>query len=180
MATKRGKLTDSHKAFLVQRLACYDSPREAADALSAEYGVQIAAQSAEHYDPTKRAGVGLAKYLTELFERTRADFLANIDTVPEAHRAVRVRQLAHASRAYKATGNYQAMAEMLERIAKEVGNVHTNRREVTGKAGGPMRLEVGEMSDEQLDARLAQLIGLPSLRTEDDTREEERRGSARR
>lgn len=48
------------------------------------------------------------------------------------------------------------MADMLERIAKEVGDV---RREVTGQGSGPLRMEYSELSDEQLDARIAQLLG---------------------
>lgn len=48
---------------------------------------------------------------------------------------------------------------MLERIAKEMGNVHTNRREVSGHGGGPLRFDYSDLTDEQLDARIAQLLG---------------------
>ncbi len=51
-----GKLKDEHKAFLVQRLAVFDSPKQAAEALKAEYRVEISPQGAEAYDPEKRAG----------------------------------------------------------------------------------------------------------------------------
>ena len=71
---------------------------------------------------------------------------------------VRVQELARASRFFRDKGNFMAMADMLERIAKEVGNVHTNRREVTGKGGGAIKYEdVGDMTDEMLDDEIERL-----------------------
>ena len=51
-----GKLKDEHKAFLVQRLAVFDTPKQAADALRIEFGVKLTPQGAEAHDPEKRAG----------------------------------------------------------------------------------------------------------------------------
>lgn len=153
------KLQDSHKAFLVTRLAMYDSPREAADALKEEYGIEITPQGAEGYDPTKRAGRHLAAKWRELFDKARADFLNNVEKyVPEANRTVRVAQLAASARALRARGNHVAAADMLERIAKELGNVHTNRRELTGRDGGPVAVSYSDMTEDQLDARIAALL----------------------
>jgi len=157
MAAKTGKkLKAVHRAFLTKQLACYASPKEAAEALREDYGIDITAQSAEHYDPTKHAGRSCAKQWRELFVHTRAEFLAHIDKhVPEANKAVRVRQLANASRVFKRANNYVGMADMLERIAKEVGNVHTNRREVTGKGGGPIKYQdIDLMTEDQVDDEL--------------------------
>lgn len=53
------------------------------------------------------------------------------------------------------------MADMLERIAKEMGDVYSNRREVTGRGGRPMRYS--DLTDEQLDARIAQLLGTAGI-----------------
>lgn len=173
---RKTKLSDPQKAFVVQRLACWDSPAEVSDALMREHGVKLAPQNCEAYDPTKYAGRNLSAKWRELFERTRGDFLANVEAIPEANRAVRIRALAHASRAFKARGDYRAQADMLERIAKEMGDVYSNRREVTGKNGGPLRLEVSDLTDAQLDARLMQLIGVAGL---SDGTEEEGEGRGR-
>jgi len=71
---------------------------------------------------------------------------------------VRIKKLARASDAFESRGNYVAMAAMLERIAKEMGNVHTNRREFTGKNQGPIKIEaVHDMTDEQIDTELERL-----------------------
>ncbi len=83
--------------------------------------------------------------------------------VPHAHKAVRIKKLARASDAFESRGNYVAMAAMLEKIARELGNVHTNRREFTGKDQGPIKVEsVANMTDEQIDAELERLWGIAS------------------
>ena len=153
-----GKLKDEHKAFLVQRLAVFDSPKQAADVLKAEYRVEISPQGAEAYDPGKRAGRRLGKRWRVLFETTRERFLDRLDEIPETHKAVRVQELARASRIFKKQRNYMAMANMLERIAKEMGNVYSNRREFTGKDRGPIEYQdVSEMTDEQIEDELRSL-----------------------
>lgn len=131
-----------------------------------EYGVQLAPQNIEAYDPNKRAGKSLAKKWTELFEATRKKFLEHIEVhVPEANKAVRVSRLAHAARAFQGRGNYVGMADMFERIAKEMGNVHTNKREFTGKGGGP--IEFKDMSDSELDRELALILAEERTAKED-------------
>ena len=154
------------------------SPIAAVEALNAEYGVKISPQSAERYDPTKRAGARLAQHLTRLIGRTRTEFLANIDSIPDANKAVRIRQLALASRVLKAKGNYRDMADMLERIAKEVGDVYSHRREITGHCGGPLRADYSDLTDEQLNARIAQRLGITGLTVLDEEKVSSRsRGS---
>lgn len=152
------RVTEQQKAFLVQRLACYDSPREAAEALKAEHGIEMSPQSVEHYDPHKRAGASLADKWRELFEATRKAFLNDLeDHVPIANRAVRLREMQKAFNAHKGRGNWGGAMQVLEQAAKEVGDVHTNKRELTGKGGGP--IEFSELSDEQLNSRLDQMLG---------------------
>ncbi len=157
--SRANKLKDYHRAFLVREFACFSTPMEAADALRQEYGLEIAPQSAQHYDATSFAGSRAAKKWIELFGVARTAFLEDVETrVPEAYKAVRIHELAKASRTFKKKGNYMAMADMFERIAKESGNVHTNRREFTGKERGPIQYEnVSDMTDEQIDAELTRL-----------------------
>ena len=159
---KKKRLNDAEKAFVVQQLACFGSPKEVSEALMQEYGVQLAPQNIECYDPNKRAGQNLGKKWRELFAHTRQAFLDHVETqVPHAHKAVRIKKLARAADAFESRGNYVAMADMLERIAKEMGNVHTNRREFTGKDRGPIQVSaVSEMTDEQIDAELERLWGI--------------------
>ncbi len=153
---RRNRLTDPQKRFIIDRLACFDSPKEVADAIKEEFGISISPQACEHYDPNKRAGHQLARHLAALFEDTRRRFLKYVDAhIPEANAAVRIHHLARAARAYKERGNYVAMANMLQIIAKERGGAFTNRRELTGRDRGPIKLlELDTMSEAQVDEEL--------------------------
>jgi len=159
MANTTKKLNDIHRAFLVREFACFASPKEASEALRDEYGVEIAPQSAQHYDATSGAGSDAAKKWHDLFDVSREAFLDDVKArVPHAYKAVRIKKLARASDAFERQKNYMGMARILELIAKEVGGVHTNRREITGKDGGPIRYQDTEtMTDEQIIQELAEL-----------------------
>ena len=164
-----GKLKDEHKAFLVRRLAAFDTPKQAAEALKAEFRAEITPQGAEAYDPSKRAGRALSERWRALFQTSRDRFLEKLEEIPATHKAVRVKKLANAADTFEARGNYIAMADMLERIAKEMGNVHTNRREITGKDGGAIEYrDVDLMTRDELLAELNSLLGTdepPTLTT---------------
>lgn len=156
MANTAKKLKDHHRAFLVREFACFATPMEAADALRDEYGIEIAPQSAQHYDAASGAGSDAAKKWHDLFAVSRQAFLEEVsERIPHAHKAVRIKKLARAADAFEKSKNYMAMARMLEQIAKEVGNVHTNKHEFTGKDGGAIKFQdVGDMTEEQIDAEL--------------------------
>lgn len=157
------KLQDQHKAFVIQRIACYESPRDTAAALKEEFGIEITPQGAEAYDPTKRAGKDLAKKWVELFNKIRKDYLDNVEKyVPEANKTVRIGMLANAAKTFKSRNNLGGMANMLEQISKEMGNAYTNKRELTGKDGAPLAVEsktstldAGKLSKEALAELLA-------------------------
>ena len=159
MGNRESRLNDVHKTFIVRELACFASLKETTDALLAEYGIVISAQHAQHYDATKAAGRKAAKRWRDLFATIRQSFIEEIqESVPLAHRSVRIKELAHAANLFKKRKNYLGMARILEQIAKEVGNVHTNRHEFTGKDGGPIRYQdTSDMTDEQIIQELADL-----------------------
>lgn len=86
-------LKEPIKIFIVQSLACFDTPQQVADAVKQRFGIEIERQQCENYDPTKFGGRNLSKKLKELFERTRKDFQTNIYGVPLANKAVRLKEL---------------------------------------------------------------------------------------
>ncbi len=147
------KLKDHHRSFLVREFACFATPMEAADALREEYEIEIAPQSAQHYDATSGAGSDAAKKWHALFDVSRQAFLEDMKSrIPHADKALRIKKLARASDAFEKSKNYLAMARMLEQIAKEVGGAHTNRFEHTGKDRGPIKYQpVSQMTDEELE-----------------------------
>lgn len=132
------KLTEPMKLAIVQALACYDTPSEVAEAVKEEFGTVITRQQVAGYDPTKGACKGMAKKLRDVFEETRKRFLADVSAIPIAQQAVRLRALQREFERAKSRGNTAMVAQLLEQAAKECGGMLTNRRELTGKGGGPL------------------------------------------
>lgn len=131
----RAKLSQAARTFVVQRLACFDSPSIVVAAVKKEFGIEITRQAVEAFDPTKRAGKDLAAMWRALFEETRKTFLEDTAAIGISHRSVRLRSLDRmATRAYE-MGNFQLAAQILRQAAEEMGGVYTNRRELTGKDG---------------------------------------------
>jgi hypothetical protein len=150
------KISDDVKAFIVTRLACYEPPSRVAAAVKLEFGIDMPRQHVQLYDPEK--GQKPAKRWCVLFEATRAKLLAGVDATPGAHIGVRVATLWRLCERAEASGNIPLAAALLEQIAKETGGLYTNRRELTGKGGGPIaHKDVGPDLDDLSDAQLAEL-----------------------
>lgn len=154
--TRKKVLNRTSRAFIVRELAFYSTPTEVAELVSEHFKVKVTPQNVQKYDPTKVAGKNCAKCWSEMFFDLRKKFLSHIDQhVPEANKAVRIRNLARAARKHRKNEDYADMADMYERIAKELGNVHTNRHEHTGKAGGPIKYQdIDTMTEAQVDDEL--------------------------
>jgi hypothetical protein len=151
------KLDDPAKLFIVQALACFDTPQQVADAVREEFGVEISRVQVQGYDPTKRAGDRLSKKLKAIFEATRKRFLDEVEKVPIASQTYRLRNLQRLHEKAQQRGNMALAAALLEQAAKEVGGVYTNRREHSGPGGGPIPVKnenVTALSDADLE-RLA-------------------------
>lgn len=162
------RLTNEQRVRICMSLACYMKPPQVRDLLKAEFGIDVKLHTIARYDPkttsttSKRMGK-LAEEWVNLFDETRAKFIKNIEeSIPEAHKAVRVRMLAEAARTFQGQNRYHDMADALERIAKEMGNVHTNKREITGKGEGPIDYrDTSTMSEADAVAELRALLTPP-------------------
>ena len=86
-------LKEPVKIFIVQSLACFETPQQVADAVMQRFGIEIDRRQCENYDPTKFAGRNLSKKLKDLFERTRKDFKENIEDIPIANKAFHFKEL---------------------------------------------------------------------------------------
>lgn len=137
------KLTPDAQVFAVQALACFDSPATVAAALRKEFGCDIAPQSVEAYDPTKRAGRNLAKRWVKLFEETRADFIKSAAHIGVSHRTARLRTIQRMADRAESQGNLDLAARLLEQAAKEMGDSYSNRHKLehTGAGGGPVQVQ---------------------------------------
>ncbi|SDB88791.1 hypothetical protein SAMN05421733_103248 [Acinetobacter boissieri] len=86
-------LKEPIKIFIVQSLACMETPQQVADAVKQEFGLELDRRQCASYDPTKHAGRNLSKKLKILFDETRRDFQDNILDIPIANKAFRLREL---------------------------------------------------------------------------------------
>lgn len=150
------KLNDAQKAFIVEHLACFDTPQQVADAFEEEFDAELSRQQVEEYDPAKRCKT--ARWV-EMHASIRKKFLDDVSEIPAAQRAYRVRRLALMATRSEARKNYPLAAQLYEQIAKEVGDAYTNRRELTGKDGKPLIPDrsLEDLSEVELAALAARL-----------------------
>lgn len=163
----QAKLSDQVKTFIVQGLACFDSPSVVAKAVKDEFGEVITRQSVEGYDPNKRAGKDLAAKWRLLFEETRKTFLEDTSKIGISHRAVRLRALQRMADKAEGQGNMVLASSLLEQAAKEVGDSYTNRRELTGAGGKDLAppatvIDASKLSTEALRELAGVLDGKPA------------------
>lgn len=121
-------LNNEVKAFIVQALACFDTPAQVAASVREEFGIEVTRQQCESHDPTKRSGKDLAKRWVTLFEDTRARFREETAEIPIANRAYRLRALGRMVEKVEGMRNYGLALQILEQAAKEVGDVYVNRQ----------------------------------------------------
>lgn len=153
------KLTDNHKRFIVQALACWDTPSQVAEAVRDEFGLEVHRSHVAQYDPTKAAGARLAKKWRNLFEVTRDRFRQEVAEIPIADQAFRLRALGKIYERHLSRGNVVGAAAVLEQAAKEAGGAYTNRREHTGAGGGPIEQKTVVVDETQVATAVAQLNG---------------------
>ncbi|CAM7188842.1 DUF2280 domain-containing protein [Klebsiella pneumoniae] len=129
------------RAFIVQELACFDTPSQIVESVQKEFKVQVTRQQVASHDPTKVAGKGLAQKWVDLFNRTRDRFLNEISDIPIANKAYRLRVLQRMSTTAEGIKNLGMTAQLLEQAAKEVGDAYTNKHkfEHSGPNGGAIQ-----------------------------------------
>ncbi|WP_312387712.1 DUF2280 domain-containing protein [Pseudomonas sp.] len=124
MATLRSEV----KAFIVQALACFDTPSQVVEAVKKEFGVDVSRQVCEGHDPTKYAGRGLAQKWTDLFHESRKRFREETADIPIANRAFRLRGLGRMAEKAETMRNLALTAQLYEQAAKECGDMYVNRK----------------------------------------------------
>ncbi|MEB2379962.1 DUF2280 domain-containing protein [Enterobacter sp. R-1.6.2] len=126
MATLKGEV----KAFIVQSLACFDTPSQVVELVKKEFGLSITRQQVESHDPTKANGRGLAQKWVELFHETRKRFQTELSDIPIANKAYRLRALDRMMSRAEGMKNMALAASLMEQAAKEVGDAYSNKQKV--------------------------------------------------
>jgi hypothetical protein len=121
-------LSSEVKAFIVQALACFDTPSQVAEAVKREFNIDVTRQQVETHDPTKRCSKTLAKRWVEMFHEARKRFREETVDIPIANRAYRLRALGRIAERAENMKNLPLAIQVLEQAAKEVGDVYVNRQ----------------------------------------------------
>lgn len=120
-------LTEDVKAFIVQALACFDTPTQVSEAVKEEFGLELTRMQIASYDPTKKTTRTLAKKWHAIFHETRKSFLEDTAAIPIANQTFRLRALQKMYEKTASRGNYGMAAQLIEQAAKESGGMFVNR-----------------------------------------------------
>ncbi|WP_264041519.1 DUF2280 domain-containing protein [Pectobacterium carotovorum] len=161
------------KAFIIQELACFDSPSQIVESVQKEFNVQVTRQQVASHDPTKAAGIGLAKKWVTLFNATRDRFQKEISDIPIANKAYRLRVLDRIAAKTEGMKNFALTVDIIEKAAKECGDAfRLQQMEILRKELEieKLRKELATDSEEEAPTPVAININVVNarIRNEDD------------
>ena len=144
-------LKEPVKMFIVQSLACFETPQQVVEAVKQEYNIEITRQQVALYDPTKVAGRNLSKKLKDLFEHSRKTFRENIEDIAIANKAFRLKEL---QGMYDDSGRNKRLKQNLLKQAFQETDGRVTRQEIDHTTNGEsIQKTVNVSKDEYLKAR---------------------------
>lgn len=105
---------------IVIELACFDTPAQVASTVKEKFGLTVSRQRIEAYHPERRAGAKLSPKWRAMFYDTRARLLAQLDDIPIACQAYRLRVLERVAAKAEGMGNLPLAARIIELAAREM------------------------------------------------------------
>ncbi|MEB5922732.1 MULTISPECIES: DUF2280 domain-containing protein [Franconibacter] len=129
------------KAFIVQALACYDTPSQVVESVQEAFGITISRQQVESHDPTKVSGKTLAQKWVDMFNAARERFQNEVGDIPIASKAYRLRVLNRMAASAEKMKNFGMTSQLIEQAAKEMGDAYTNKHKLehSGPNGGAIQ-----------------------------------------
>jgi len=125
------KLPGGIKMHIVIGLACFDTPVQVAASVKETFGLDVSRQQVEAYHPERRAGAKLDAKWRAVFYETRARLLAELDGIPIACQAYRLRQLGRILDQAERMNNIALALQIIEQAAKEVGGMYLKPQATT-------------------------------------------------
>lgn len=108
---------------IVIELACFETPAQVATTVKEKFGLTVTRQRIEAYHPERRAGAKLSPKWRTIFYDTRARLLAELDDIPIACQAYRLRVLERVAAQAESMGNLLLAARIIEPAAREAGQL---------------------------------------------------------
>lgn len=125
------KLSDQQKSAVVIMLACYWQLKDVLQYVRDEWGIEVAKQSIQRYDPTKVNGQrDLAKKWCDIFHATRSAFLKEKAMHAVSHMPYRMGIYQKVIEEGLRRHNYDLVLRSMEQAAKDEGGSYTNRQRV--------------------------------------------------
>jgi hypothetical protein len=149
------KLSNAHRAIIVQRLAAYESQKSIVAMMRAEFGISITAKAIAHYDPTNKKTRRLAAKWQQLFEATRARIDA--DQIDLTARVWRLRSLDVAARQATLDGHHSLALQLRRAAEREIQGIEPTQLPQTAAGAGESGA-TRALTDEQRLRALSALI----------------------
>lgn len=123
------ELTSEQQLFLIRELASFTGPSVAAALFKDEYGLKITRQAVQHYNAPRSPK--LDAELAAAFWKIREDVLSGATKIGIANKTARLRRLERLADQAEEQGALSLCADITKQAAQEVGEVFTNKRQVT-------------------------------------------------
>jgi hypothetical protein len=152
------KLPSKVQKFIVELLACFETPTDVARAVKEEYELEVDKQRVHYYDPTKKASsAGLSKKLIEHFWVTRNKYM---EDQAERLSKLKYRQGLRSEmiRRTLEKGNYPLVDALLVNAAKDEGGLFTNQRVHSGPGGGAISISLESQKKETVERMFKKLV----------------------
>lgn len=122
------KLTEPMKIFIVQSLACFETPQQVADAVKKKFKIEIERMQCANYDPTKPTGAKMSRQLKDLFTETRKNFRERVEDIAIANKAFRLNEL---QKMYEDAGRNKVIKQNLLKQAFQETDGRVTKHDVT-------------------------------------------------
>lgn len=116
------------KLHILTALACFDTPTQVTGSVKAIFGLELSRQCVEAHHPYHRAGAKLDARWRDIFDDTRARLLMELDNIPIASQAYRLKQLGRMLGRAESMDNLTLAIQVLKQAAMEVGGVYERAR----------------------------------------------------
>jgi hypothetical protein len=107
------------KLHILTALACFDTPTQVSGSVKVIFGLELSRQCIEAHHPYRRAGAKLDPKWRHIFDDTRARLLVELDDIPIACQAYRLRQLERMLERVEHMGNLALAARIIEQAARD-------------------------------------------------------------
>ena len=116
------------KLHILTALACFETPTQVSGSVKVIFGIELSRQCIEAHHPYRRAGAKLDPKWRRIFDDTRARLLVELEDIPIACQAYRLRQLDRMLGRAESIGNLEMANQVLKQAAMEVGGMYQRNR----------------------------------------------------